>query len=359
LTARTKSNCTCNTPCGASFEVGIFQCDWCYTKDKCGKRSITGAWWDYCAYTPQADELRTATQKLDDLWEHVVANNQSQKAKSAAGCVTESVQTSFSNFADTFPEGRKKYIHSIGAVCKFELDISPFSPYTGLFKKQNKLKGLIRMGSALPVDVKSGVVPGIGIKFLRSNIVSANFVALKSLSAIPDQNYNFFSVALSNHIPPGSGYAAKLLTKKFKQASQCPTQVGLSDICTYDEEGVKEQNVVFPFKVILESALSIPSTPTDEETFQRHLLFPNGTALYTLKAVATKGTEPLLLGTLTTTDHCSNSYFGDTKLFFRHQLVEEDWAQNRAFMAANDGKRDCDASKRLTPTPPRENSICF
>ena len=70
---------------------------------------------------------------------------------------------------DVVPAGRKKFIHYIGAVCKFTLNISN-SPFTGVFKNgvQN---GLIRMGSATWVDPfpLHGCVPGVSIKILRTH----------------------------------------------------------------------------------------------------------------------------------------------------------------------------------------------
>ena len=68
-----------------------------------------------------------------------------------------------------------------------------------------------------------------GIKFLRSGRGSANFVALNNLDPMPDKQYNFFAVPLYNHIASASSFATKIVGKKFEQASDCITKVGLSD----------------------------------------------------------------------------------------------------------------------------------
>ena len=66
--------------------------------------------------------------------------------------------------------------------------------------------------------------------------------------------------------------------------------------------------------------------PADGEAFVK--LFDDisvGTALYTLKANASPDDEEgLVLGQFVTTDRCVSSHFGDTRLSFRHQRIEED-----------------------------------
>ena len=141
------------------------------------------------------------------------------------------MKTSFDCEWDNMPAARLKYIHSVGGVCKFTLDITE-SPYTGIFKT-GKQTGIIRLGSALDVSDNAGVVPGAGIKFLRSGQSSANFVALNDLNPMPDNQYNFFAVPLHNHIPSPSTPSTIVLSKKFLQASSCITKVGLSDAARY------------------------------------------------------------------------------------------------------------------------------
>ena len=46
-----------------------------------------------------------------------------------------------------------------------------------------------------------GMIPGVGIKFLRSGTSSANFVLLKELNPLPDNSHNFFGATLTNHLP--------------------------------------------------------------------------------------------------------------------------------------------------------------
>ena len=145
------------------------------------------------------------------------------------------------------PAGRSKYIHSVGSVCPFVVKMED-SPFTGIFQT-GEAHGMIRLGSAAGIDDYSGVTPGGGVKFFRSGRSSANFAILNQLGPIVDNNYNFMAVPLFNHIP--DNVPAKLIpvAMKFCQAQSCPTKLGLSDVCRYDQEGNEVDEVVFPFKV--------------------------------------------------------------------------------------------------------------
>merc|ERR1719464_2308032 len=104
------------------------------------------------------------------------------------------------------------------------------------------------MGSATEVPSSGGIVPGNGFKFMRSGVKSANFVSLYSLDG--QKGFNFFKNNQSNHIPPPTGVLVAL-GQKFMQASNCITMVGLSDLCMYDQDGVKATSIHFPFKLTL------------------------------------------------------------------------------------------------------------
>ena len=147
----------------------------------------------------------------------------------------ESVITSFDKEWDVMPSGRVKFIHPVGGVCKFTLDIKN-SPYTGILKRGTQT-GIIRLTTTTDVSNGVGITPGAAIKFLRTGRSSANMFAVDSLDKIPNKNYNFFAVPLRNHIrstPPPKTILQKsamaLVEKKFKQASKCPTKIALSDM---------------------------------------------------------------------------------------------------------------------------------
>ena len=132
------------------------------------------------------------------------------------------------------PTGRRKVVHSVGGVCKFELDIQS-SIYTGMLKNGTKT-GIIRLGSARDISNGEGVKPGAAVKFLRTGIPSGNFFVLNNLNPIPNNNYNFFELDLFTHIQPVAALnkfeevARKAGNRKFMQAQECTTKNGLSDV---------------------------------------------------------------------------------------------------------------------------------
>ena len=138
--------------------------------------------------------------------------------------------TIYDNEWDNMPEGRQKYIHGVGAVCKFTLDIQD-SPYTGLFKNGVQT-GIIRIGSALDIgggsEYGAGLFPGAGIKFLRTGKTSGNIV---TASLKMQKSYNLFDPDIYRlHNQPSIPTSNPFLANKFLQATECPTKVGLSDI---------------------------------------------------------------------------------------------------------------------------------
>ena len=245
---------------------------------------------------------------------------------------TESVKTSYENEWDVMPAGRLKTFHSVGAICPVKIKVRN-SPFTGLLKAGNQIEGLLRLGPAQDFTVNgNGMVPGGAIKFLRTNATSANVVLLgpTGVNPLPNEEHDFFSVSLSNHVGDKvQGIATNLLGRKFCQVGTCNTKVGLSNLCTYDQDGHKYSNPNFPFKITLKpnEKIRFSSKPlkTMEEFMHQFLKIPNHTKIYTLIAHLHPWDENgLNLGDLELTSQCLTSTYGDKKLFFRHQYIEDD-----------------------------------
>jgi len=352
----TEEGCICSTPCDGSLLNELARCDKCKTLNSCGKWSITG-YYDYCVYPENRKyESQTAQQKIDEIWTKVKQSAATGPHHNVLKLLAMSVQTAFDCQWDEMPRERPKVIHSVGAVCKFSFQAAANSPYTGLWAPNARSLGIIRLGSAAEVTTSSGMKPGIGIKFLRSNVKSANFVALHTLEGLPNNSYNFFERDLSNHLPPAGGFLLPAI-QKFKQASQCPFQVGLSDVCSYTFEGAKVERPVFPFKVAFRSpVIQIPRSPMTEADLLNHFRrIPVGTRLYDVYAFSTPrdaaANRSILLGTVVTTSECVSSKYGDTSLFFRHQRVEDDWKLRPEWLREIDPKI-CGQSE-LSLTPPK------
>ena len=170
------------------------------------------------------------------------------------GLFLESMEPSFSGKGDAMPAGaiygtRTKYIHSVGAVGKVRFVAESSSPYTGIFKGADL--GLIRLSSAAAptADSKSPLAPGMGLKFLRDGIDSANLVSMWSVGGQPN-DWNFFSNLFFTHIAaaPKERIDLAALFAKFATATDHIQQVGLSDFAMFDQSGSQE-NLNFPFSL--------------------------------------------------------------------------------------------------------------
>lgn len=247
----TPNGCICTSICGATLDGDNYAYDWCYTADECGEYNIVYGYWDKCLYLDSAKPdyvAQTWQEKQEQMWANIIADDSIAPSPNPLNILTESIKTSFDDEWDNMPAGRVKYIHPAGAVCPFVVDIKD-SPFTGLFQ-DGQTHGMIRLGSATSTDDKSsGVTPGGGVKFFRTGKSSGNFVILNQLGPIADNNYNFFSVPLYNQISEETPIFLIPVAIKFCQAQDCPTKVGLSDICRYDQEGNEAENIVFPYKV--------------------------------------------------------------------------------------------------------------
>ena len=153
----------------------------------------------------------------------------------------------------------------------------------------------------------------------------------------PGGTKNYFGSPPSNHVAP-----APALQKlhKFQQASACINMVGLSDVCKYDQQGEQTSTPVFPFELRFSQAEA--KTPDDKELTDEMLLkalsgLKQGTKIFDVHAVASpnaqKEKEKTFLGTMRTTSKCTQSTFGDSHLFFRHQRMEEDFALAPSWVA--------------------------
>jgi len=331
----TPNDCTCNSLCGATVDDG-FTLDWCTVEGECGEYSLAWGYWDYCLYKdsskPDYVDLDWKI-KHDMIWAEIKADP-SFGAYHPTDLFTESVVTSFENEWDVMPAGRVKAIHGIGAVCPFTVDISPDSPFTGLLGPGQQITGLIRLGAGIDFmdPLSSGFLPGAAIKILRTGTSSANFVLFNELNPLPNQNHNLFAVPLKNHV---SDQIYDLTTiaasKKFCQTGNCITKVGLSHVCTHDQDGNEVEEPVFPFMFLFDLTGEVnfrEEKPASTEEFMDQ--FKNiqpGTRLYTMKGMRNpEDSEGFVLGDVVTTDNCLSSKFGDTKLFFKHQWIEDDVA---------------------------------
>ena len=99
---------------------------------------------------------------------------------------------------------KTKRIHSVGNVATVKYESIGTHSYTGMFKGADH--ALVRLSLAAPATEES-TTPGIGVKFFRDGMKSANFVAMYTLNGqhkgqkIDNDAGNFFANQFSNHVP--------------------------------------------------------------------------------------------------------------------------------------------------------------
>ena len=140
---------------------------------------------------------------------------------------------------------RQKYIHSVGTVGKVEF-VPQENSYSGLF--QGASNGIVRISlAAEPSADVLNTAPGLGLKFLRDGVESANLVAMYGVDG--QESWNVFANDWSNHIPPATGPLVAL-GAKFATATPYIQQVGLSDWAEMGESGMAEAEVNYPYKLV-------------------------------------------------------------------------------------------------------------
>lgn len=345
----TVDGCECESSCSAEGD-GFTVCDWCWTKNGCGKKSwkTLDKSWGYCKYPGMKGfDAMSHTKKMDAIWTQMTDDASVGKSHSmgkwgyvgtmigsVTGMVEESMRTTFDSNFEVLTKKREKVIHKQGVHCKFELAVDKSSKFTGIFAPGTS-EGLIRMGSATPTGYK--MFPGLGIKFLRSGVRSANFVALSAMfdKKESQDGWDFWKETFSNHVAPPS---ALMALGKFQQASGCITMVGLSDVCTYTQSGEAVDSPKFPYEVQFKPSAAIrasggqtgkwkESGGVDAEMLDKLSAIRGGVHLFDVFAKASpgEGEDLVKLGTMTTTSQCHRSLFGDEKLFFQHQRMEDDF----------------------------------
>jgi len=151
---------------------------------------------------------------------------------------------------------------------------------------------LVRLSSAALPVLKVGaqpLAPGMGLKFLRDGVESANLVSMLGVNGQPGE-WNFFEHTFTNHIPNAKGAALDAVAAKFSTATDYITSVGLSDYAKYDQSG-NEETPVFPYELFFVPDASIAnvnsnSMPSDPLQFLDQLkAVPANNVLYNVYAL--------------------------------------------------------------------------
>ena len=271
---------------------------------------------------------KSRQDKSDQIWAKVTENS-----KSGSWHFTQTLFVGQNEVFDTkgdefdcgFTGCRNKTIHSQGNVGKIEWVDMGGHPYTGIFKGGDS--GYVRMSSAKPVDAKKHTMtPGMGVKFLRDGVDSANFVAMYSVDG--QDSLNFFEHDWNNHIPDPHDATLIPLELRFKTATDYIQTVGLSDMAMYAQDGT-EESPVFPWalRFVPSGDFAFPAE-TYDTTFLDYLqTIPEGSTLFNVYAMdqpAELGGQEQLIAQMKTKSTMVTSNWGDEHMFFRHQRMDDD-----------------------------------
>jgi len=273
-----------------------------------------------------------ASEKLRLIWENVIADSTpgSWPGLELAEIFFEDMCVTMWQEGDEMPKAwtgnyRQKYIHSLGNVATVELISTGDHPYTGIFEGAQYGVARLSMAAEPSADVLM-TTPGMGLKFLRDGIDSANLVAMYGVDG--QESWNFFKNDFTNHIAAAQDPALVLLGDKFATATPYIQYVGLSNWGEIGQDGQREDSAKFPFMLRFEPTGELTFDEAYHGDFQDDLAsIPEGSVLYKVYGLdqpkALGGVETLI-GDLVTTSPCLPSNWGDNHLFYRHQDMRED-----------------------------------
>merc|ERR1712112_655544 len=265
------------------------------------------------------------------IWENVIADSTpgSWPGLELAEIFFEDMCVTMWQEGDEMPKAwtgnyRQKYIHSLRNVATVELISTGDHPYTGIFEGARYGVARLSMAAEPSADVLM-TTPGMGLKFLRDGIDSANLVAMYSVDG--QESWNFFRNDFSNHIP-GLSIPLQPLAAKFATATRNVRQVGISDWGRFDENGLETKNPNFPYRLRFQPTgkFKFPDKyvrPVTEDL----ATIPAGSVLYqvyALDAPEELGGKEKRIADLVLKSRLVTSKWGDEHLFFRHQDMAED-----------------------------------
>lgn len=313
-------------------------------------RNIEQTYRDGGYFSSKAYLRKTANEKMVELWNAINEDHSVHGFYSAlkvAKILLECLEPTFEHLGDDFPEGREKLIHTKGVIskCDFKIYDNDNNKYTG-FLKEGSTNCLIRLSAASAYKTDNGspdgahdnFVPGMAIKILVDGEPSVNFVAMHSTSG--QRSWNFFEHPFTNsfQIDPDSSLQKVLLARRFRKITSWISSVGISEFAIYKESGKINGRPNYPFRLEL-----IPTSEVKDlskkyytEDFVTILKrIPVGTTIWKLAAYDKPDCEPTIFGEVINTTEFVTSLFSDIKLFFRHQLVDEDDKENKRIYDAS------------------------
>ena len=176
---------------------------------------------------------------------------------------------------------------------------------------------------------KGNTSPGFGIKFLRDGMESADTVTMFSFDG--QKSFNYFKNRWSIHLNEMVNTCARnTIGKKLAEVSDHIGAMSVKDWAKWDEYGNVEPNPVWPFILEFEPYDVYGWTDAWQSDFTDQLMsITPGTVMFKVFAYSCpvhklSGSRGELIGRVVLTSQITTSLWGDQKLFFRHQRIDDD-----------------------------------
>ncbi len=280
-------------------------------------------------------------EKQSILWEEVEKTQHSALpeyhkfgALQLLGMTVQEMTKKKSLNSDVAPKKWKKFLHRRGSVAKVKIIPTESSSYTGVFSGAEC--ALMRLSITYRPTKKRKFAPGLALKVLRNGVPSANVSALYRLDGQED-NYNFFENPLSNIVPIGRDIGLKLVHGIFKRVTDYPEELLMTHFGDLNAQGEKVSSPRAPRQVFFVPNPKLEGSSDKHDVREDFHKIPAGTLLYSIYAVAQKHSkfnyydyedenaeaflkDSVKIADVITTSPFLSSEFGDTGIFFRHEV---------------------------------------
>ncbi|WP_026101123.1 hypothetical protein [Synechococcus sp. PCC 7336] len=235
--------------------------------------------------------------------------------------------------ADEAPKNWKKAIHAHGAVAKVKFVAASGNPFTGVFSGADY--GLIRLSVTRDPSDRP-FAPGLALKLFVDRKHSENFSALVSLTGQGD-NHNILANEFSTIVPVVNEIGPRLINLIFRRVTRYPTKLYVRDLAEVDRFGQTVAQPIYPRELFLVPNPAIAFPKESGRDFRNDLatLAPD-TLLFTVHAVDPREVgdsegnsdeyrnKAKPIGELLSTSKFVSSFYGDYRLFFRHQRFKDE-----------------------------------
>lgn len=292
-------------------------------------------------HLPQGYEDLSACAKQQILWDLVEKTKHSELpefkkfgALQLLGMGIQAISKKESRVSDVAPKGWKKYLHRRGSVAKVKIIPVENQPFTGVFEGADC--ALVRLSITYRPKGKRDFAPGLALKIFRDQAPSANVSALYKLDGQGD-NFNYFEHPLSNIVPIGTGVGLKLVHSIFRKVSDYPEEILVDHLAERTQDGKKVKGVNSPRQIFFVPTGELSFSSSEHDVREDFHSIPAGTTLYKVYAAPEKYdsfdyydyepedikkfvSESIPVANIVTTSPFISSEFGDTGIFFRHEL---------------------------------------